>query len=231
MSRGSCSAMIIIRGCVFSFGVVAWLPGGRFKHVFGMLIPIRGERTRTNKKWVALISATTKQLTIEIKSESETNMETDVVLGHQDVAMLLVGQLLCHRCHQFFLGEKEVVLMGIEWAPPSPMPPPHSKTSLKKINLLPQKEIKMSKSPNPSSLFRTNSLLVWGFEVRVDAILRLSDGMLSSYRSQVFWMRKKTTNRYYPWTPTTPGKMKVLHHRDMGEITPEKWRKTWVPMV
>lgn len=78
---------------------------------------------------------------------------------------------------------------GNRMGPPFPNAPSPQQNVPQKINLLPQKEIKMSKSPNPSSLFRTNSLLVWGFEVRVDAIHQMA--CLSSYRSQVFWMRKK----------------------------------------
>ena len=103
-----------------------------------MFIPIRGDHARTNKKWVALMSykrVTTKQLTIEIKSESETNVETDVDLGHQDVAMLLVGQLLCHRCHQFFSGRKGGCSRG------------KRRASL----------------PTPPHFSGANLLLVWGF--------------------------------------------------------------------
>ena len=152
-------SMIIIRGCVFSFGGVAWLPGGSFKHVFGMLIPIRRDHTETNKKWVAQISykrATTKQLTIEIKSESETNVETDVDLGHQDVAMLLVGQLLCHRCHQFFSRRKGGCSRG------------KRRASL----------------PTPPHFSGANFLLVWGF----GSCWCLSDGMPFILQIPGVWM-------------------------------------------
>ena len=140
--------------------------------------------------------------------------ETDVDLGHQDVAMLLVGQLLCHRCHQFFLGEKEAVLMGIEGPPPSPKTPSPHQSVPEKINLLPKRRISL---PTPPHFSGANSLLVWGFG---SCWLMRKNQMacLSSYRSQVFgW--EKATNRCITLGPQQPMEKWRFYTTDIWVIT------------
>ena len=211
----SCSAMIFQKLCWTS--EVEHGYGGSFKHVFGMFIPIQGDHTKTNKKWFALISykrATTKRPTIEIKSESETNVKLTSTSVIRMLLCFLWGNSFVTGATNFFLAKRRLFWWESKGPPPLPKTPSPHQSVPEKINLLPKRRISL---PTPPHFSGANSLLVWGFG---SCWLMRKNQMacLSSYRSQVFgW--EKATNRCITLGPQQPMEKWRFYTTDIWVIT------------